>query len=154
MQAAFLYLQIGVNNPAPPIFSGLEANIWESVLETELLSYEDDTLEAQVSVARCGSMANPCPRELGRGWVPRAFHPPVPSRPPMLEPLSLPPVTSRGPVREDRNPVLQPVTIAVIMAAEGCGGGRGGLADQSCRRGDPVGPARACLGRPLFCTFA
>lgn len=74
-----------------PIFSGLETNIWESVLETELLSYEDDMLKAQVSVARCGGLANPYPGELGWDWVPRASHSPAHSRPPMLGPPSLPP---------------------------------------------------------------
>lgn len=54
------------------------------------MSYEDDTLEAQVSIARCGGLAKPCPKELGRGRVPRAFHPLAPSRPPVQGPLSWP----------------------------------------------------------------
>lgn len=42
----------------------------------------------------------------------------------MLGPQSLP-ITSRGPVREDRNPVPLPVTTAVTMAVESRGEGKG-----------------------------
>lgn len=71
------------------------------------------------------------------------------------------PATSRGPVRDDRNPVSLPVTTAVTMAVEGCGEGENGLPLPNhppgllirAHEGRP-GPARARLGSQLFCTFA
>lgn len=128
-------------------------------METELLSYEDDTLEAQVSVARCGGPAELCLGGLGRGWVPRAFQPPG-----LLHwDHHLSPVTRRGPVRVDGNPgVLSGTTVVtwLLSSVRGVGVWRGFLLRgtphpptrpgcQSCRRADLVLPGPVWAG----CSF-
>ena len=90
------------------------------------MSYEDDTLEAQVSVARCGGPAELCLGGLGRGWVPRAFQPPGL----LLWDHHLSPVTRRGPARADGTPGVLSVTTAVtwlLSSVRGVGGGVEGI---------------------------